>query len=98
MLSFPGCPHAEAAVALAREVAAELGIDADVRERIVETLEEAARLRFLGSPTIRVHDRDVEPGAEARREFALACRVYETATGRSGLPERTWLADALRAA
>ena len=51
--------------------------------------------RFLGSPTIRVNGRDIEPGADARSEFTLACRVYRTDSGFSGQPDDRWLRDAL---
>ena len=95
ILTFEGCPHAEAAIALVREVAAELGATANLRIVQVPDSETAERLRFLGSPTVRVNGKDVEPGAEARREFMLACRIYRTRSGQSGLPERSWVHDAL---
>ena len=38
----------------------------------------AKRLRFLGSPTVRIDGRDVEPGAGHRDDFVLACRVFRT--------------------
>jgi hypothetical protein len=55
------------------------------------------RLRFLGSPTVRVDGRDVEPGADERDEFALACRVYRTQDGLRGQPDPEWITAALRA-
>ncbi|MEX2079977.1 MAG: hypothetical protein WEC33_00030, partial [Dehalococcoidia bacterium] len=54
--------EAEQAVAEAIEAT---GATAEVVYTEVESFEEAKTYRFLGSPTIRVHDRDVEPGAEA---------------------------------
>jgi hypothetical protein len=51
--------------------------------------------RFLGSPTIRVAGRRVEPGADERRDYAFACRVYRTRCGFAGQPEEQWLRDAL---
>jgi hypothetical protein len=54
-----------------------------------------AELRFLGSPTVRVDGRDVEPGAHERHEFAFSCRVYQTERGPAGQPEEAWLRDAL---
>lgn len=55
----------------------------------------ASRLGFLGSPTIRVGGRDVEPGAGDRRDFALSCRVYRTAAGVAGQPDEVWVSEAL---
>lgn len=57
----------------------------------------AKRLRFLGSPTIRVDGRDIEPGADERIEYVLACRVYRTEHGAAGVPDERWLRDALAA-
>ena len=55
-------------------------------------------MRFLGSPTIRVDGRDVEPGADERDEFVLACRIYRTPAGLRGEPAEAWVRDALLAA
>ena len=58
----------------------------------------AAELRFLGSPTVRVDGRDVEPGAAARHEFVLSCRVYRTEQGLAGQPDEAWIREALTGA
>jgi hypothetical protein len=55
----------------------------------------ATRRRFLGSPTVRVDGQDVEPGAEERSEFVLACRVYSTEQGLAGRPDARWIRDML---
>jgi len=52
--------------------------------------------RFLGSPTLRVDGRDVEPGAELRTDFGLKCRLYRTEDGFAGVPQDDWVLDALR--
>jgi hypothetical protein len=93
VLYFEGCPNHALAVALVHEVVAAHGTGAQVAEVVVRTDEDARRLHFLGSPSIRVNGVDIEPGADARRDYALACRIY----GSSGLPERALLASALRA-
>ena len=95
VLTFEGCPNAATALLLVRELVGELGIDADVHELRVESLEEAERLRFLGSPTIRIEGKDVEPGADERRDYVLACRVYRTNRGIAGVPDRAWVREAL---
>ncbi len=95
ILSFDGCPNHQGALALVEQVATELGIDPDVRLVDVPHPEAAERLRFLGSPTIRVDGRDVEPGSEARTDYGLSCRVYRTSDGMAGLPPSDWLRAAL---
>ena len=95
VLVIRDCPHAQAACELVNRVAGELGLAPRVEVILVQNAEEAQRLRFLGSPTIRLDGHDVEPGADQRTDFALSCRVYRTPTGRSGLPDETWLRTAI---
>lgn len=95
ILTFDGCPNRTGAIGLVDRVLAETGVAASVEVVYVPDSETAERLRFLGSPTIRVDGRDVEPAAGERRDFALACRVYKTDAGLQGQPDARWLADAL---
>ena len=99
VLTFEGCPHAEPALALAERVVAESGVEATVRRVDIADASAAVEHRFLGSPTIRVNGVDVEPGANERHEYVLACRIYRTSTGGSeGEPDEHWLRSALEAA
>lgn len=95
VLTFEGCPHGAPAVALAERVVAESGVAATVRRVDVPDAETAAAQRFLGSPTIRVNGRDIEPGIGERDEYVLSCRVYPTEEGLKGEPDERWLIDAL---
>lgn len=97
VLTFEGCPHAEPALELVRRVVAETGVAATVRRVDVPDTETAEMHRFLGSPTIQVNGRDIEPGADERVDYALSCRVYSTNDGFKGEPDERWLRDALRA-
>jgi hypothetical protein len=92
VLYFAGCPNHAPTVDLAREVIAELGLDAAIREVPVETAEAAEALRFVGSPSVRVNGRDIEPAAREQTEFALSCRMY----GDAGVPPKELLIEALR--
>lgn len=94
ILYFDGCPNYEPTLDLAREVVGELGVGGEIREVRVETAEEAERKRFLGSPSVRVNGRDIEPGAEERTDFALGCRMYRS----GGVPPKELLVEALREA
>ena len=98
ILTFEGCPNREPAIDLVSHVVAEVGADADVRVIDVPDAETAERTRFLGSPTIRVDGRDIEPGADGRGDFVRSCRVYRTEGGLTGQPDPRWLRDALAAA
>jgi hypothetical protein len=95
VLTFEGCPHAEPALDLVRRVVADAGVAATVRRVDVSDPEAAMALRFLGSPTIRINGRDIEPGAGERNEYVLSCRLYRTENGLRGEPHERWLRDAL---
>ena len=95
ILCFEGCPNHEPARALVERVTAELRVEPAIKLLEVVDPEAAADLRFLGSPTIRVDGRDVEPGADERREFVLSCRVYRTERGLAGQPDEGWIREAL---
>ena len=98
ILYFDGCPNHEPARALVERVAAQLQLDPSIELVEVVDPDAAAALRFLGSPTIRVDGRDVEPGAEQRQEFVLSCRVYRTERGLGGQPDEAWIREALSGA
>ncbi len=70
-LFAPGCGSREHTLALAAEVAESLGLDAKIEETVISTAEDAARCRFLGSPSVRVNGRDIEPGADDRTDFGM---------------------------
>jgi hypothetical protein len=95
ILHVGGCPHHEPARARVERLARELRIEPEIRLIEVVDPQAAVALRFLGSPTVRIEGVDVEPGAEARRDFALACRVYRSETGVAGQPDESWLREAL---
>ena len=95
VLGFDGCPNIDATIALVERLLEESAVDAELRRVEVVDADAAARLRFLGSPSIRVDGRDVEPGADDRHDYVLACRVYRTDAGMSGQPDERWLRDAL---
>jgi hypothetical protein len=98
ILYFGGCPNHEPARVLVERVAAELHLDPSIDLVEVVDPDAAAELYFLGSPTIRVDGRDVEPGAEERHKFVLSCRVYRTERGLAGQPDEAWIREALTGA
>ncbi len=81
-----------------REEMKAAGIDpesVDVRE--IRTDRDAELEGFVGSPTIRINERDVEPPGQ--EPAGLTCRVYRLADGRiSPLPDRARLREALEQA
>lgn len=95
ILYFDGCPNHRAAIALVERVSRELGIEPDLRLVNVRDQEAAERLRFLGSPTIRVGGVDVDPQTAEQGDYAVSCRIFQTEAGFSGQPDERWVRDAL---
>lgn len=97
ILYFDGCPSYRAAEEALRGVLAERGIGEEVELVAVNTDEEARRLRFPGSPTVRLDGEDLfpVPVANARAGYALGCRMYATPEGLKGSPTATMLRAAL---
>jgi hypothetical protein len=94
VLYFNGCPTYETATKTLRAVLAEEGVEAEVQLIAVDSDEEAGRLRFPGSPTIRVDGEDLFSVAE-REDWRLGCRVYATPQGLRGSPTAEMLRVAL---
>ena len=94
VLYFDGCPTSAAATRTLKEVLAELGEEADVELVAVNSQQEAKRLGFPGSPTLRVDGRDLFPVPD-RSVRALGCRTYATAEGLKGYPTGEMVRDAL---
>ena len=95
ILYFDGCPNHGDARELVERVAAEVRVEPEIDLVMVPDADAAATLRFLGSPTVRVDGRDVEPGAEERRDFVFSCRVYRSERGLAGQPDEAWIRSAL---
>jgi hypothetical protein len=89
LLWWEGCPSTDEALVMLREEMKALGLDpAGIEVREVATEDDADRETFVGSPTIRVDGRDVQPVAD--EPIGLTCRVYRLPDGRvSPLPDRT---------
>lgn len=76
VLYVADCPSHPAAVKLVQDVLAEQGVAADIHEVLVKDQGMANRLKFPGSPTIRINGRDVAGGPPEGWAFALGCRLY----------------------
>jgi len=94
-LYFEDCPNAGPAWNLLQEVLSDHGIEEPPQRIHVQTVEQARRHRFPGSPTIRIDGRDV---AEEDTDYGLKCRVYSSDGGVQYWPPRDWIEKALERA
>ena len=94
-LYFRGCPNHEAARRLLVEVLRENRIKVTLHNMRIDSRDEAVAKRFLGSPTIRINGRDVDPSAEHRADFGMQCRVYLAGGTYTGMPSKEMIRAAL---
>jgi hypothetical protein len=95
LLYFDGCPNHEALLPHLEHLLRASEIPVAIALRNVPDDTAAQRERFLGSPTVRVDGRDVEPGADERDDYGLKCRLYRTREGLRGAPHDDWILTAL---
>jgi hypothetical protein len=96
VLSFEGCPNAEATHDLVRQAMCLEELDAPIAFIEIDNPEVAQHMRFLGSPSVRVNGEDVEPSANDRTEYGLMCRTYSRSAGAGGTPPMDMIRAALR--
>ncbi len=92
LLYFEGCPGYEELLPRVREL---VGDRAEVELRVVESVDEAERVGFLGSPTLLVNGEDVDASAADRSDYGMKCRLYRTDEGQSHAPPDEWICRAL---
>ena len=97
ILYFDSCPGWRRAVERVEQVVGVggLGDQVVVQAVPIETEEEAHAHRFVGSPTVRIDGRDLDPASEALTSFGLQCRLYENDGRLEGLPPTNWIRRAL---
>jgi hypothetical protein len=94
LLYFDGCPNWTVVNDRLTEALRAVGrTDIPVVRRKVETVEDAEKVRFIGSPTVRVNGAD--PFATGDEPVGLACRVYLTPDGLGGSPTVQQFIEAL---
>jgi Domain of unknown function (DUF2703) len=71
------CEHYSKTIQYVKNVLLEEGIEAIVNEVDVTSAEQARRLNFIGSPTVRINGEDIESEAEQKQgHIHGSCRMY----------------------
>ena len=96
LLYFDDCPSYETAYNTLVEVLKKEGIEAEIEKVNVKTEKEAQKLRFLGSPTIRVDGKDVERKARESTAYGRKCRIYVYNDQVNGWPPKEMLRKAFK--
>lgn len=90
---FDDCPNWQRTRLLVGQLVEELGIEATIATRLIDTHEKAIELDFRGSPTLIIDGED--PFAFPQAPSGLACRIYRTEDGLAGMPSPNQLKQAL---
>ncbi len=93
VLYFTGCPNYEPALNRVKNILRRECLQEEIASIEVQDEAAAKRLKFLGSPTIRVNGLDIEPEARTRQDAGFACRRYP-----GGLPSEEMIQRALKEA
>ena len=96
LLWFQDCANHPAVRSMLEDVIAEVAPGTPIRDIDATDPAIAARLRFPGSPTIRVDGLDVDPTYIDPGDHTPRCRLYRTSAGLGGLPDRGWIERVLR--
>lgn len=94
LLYFDDCPSWESGLENLMVALEAEGMEAKIRTVRVTDDNEAARLKFLGSPSFQVAGVDL--WNEERNRYNLSCRVYATSQGMKGAPTVEKLREKLR--
>jgi hypothetical protein len=98
LLYLDGCPSHDATADLVHSVLDAEGIPAEVRQILIRSHEDAEAHGFPGSPTVRVNGRDIENVPSDLFGIGFACRTYVVEGKPQGVPPRSLLETAVRAA
>lgn len=71
-LYFRGCPHAETALNLLKEVLREKGVEEEIEIVEIKSEKDAKKYHFLGSPSIQVDSIDIEEERCNSPQFLVA--------------------------
>jgi len=94
LLYIAECANHPEAARMLRETLREYGFRDEVSEIEVTESAQAQALTFIGSPSIRIDGKDIEPTLPEQPHYGLSCRTYLVDGKLAGLPSL----DMIRAA
>lgn len=98
MLSLEECPNRYVTLERLRLALEREHLTVEIHDILVTDPAHAEKLRFLGSPTLRVNGLDVEPSARVSEHFGFMCRTYQSEHGVDGAPSLDTIRAALQVA
>ena len=71
IISIEGCDGTRSTIQLVQETASEMGISIEIEHVVIHTQDEARLFRHIGSPTVQINGKDIEPDARVIQRFGL---------------------------
>ncbi len=96
VLFIEGCPSILSIANSIKEVIAEEAVDANISFILIETPEDAGRLHFTGSPTVRINGMDIESNMQNNKDYGLRSRHYYINGKESDYPAKSMIRDAIK--
>ena len=90
---FDGCPSHKPAYENLRVVLLEKGIESEIESIKVNSREDAEKLNFQGSPSIRINGKDIEGKDEG---YSYSCRVFKIDGKLTGFPTKEYLSEKIK--
>ena len=96
VLFIEGCPGVLSITNNIKEAIAEEAVDANISFILIETPEDAGRLHFTGSPTVRINGMDIESNMQNIKDYGLRSRLYNINGKESDYPTKSMIRDAIK--
>ena len=96
VLFIEGCPGLSFITDYIKEIITEEAVDADIILILIETPEDARRLHFMGSPTVRINGMDIESSMQTVKDYGLRSRHYYINGKKSDYPSKSMIRDAIK--
>ena len=71
IVSLEGCEGTRFTIELVQQTASEMGISIEFEHVVIQTQDEAKLFRHIGSPTVQINGKDIEPDARVIKRFGL---------------------------
>lgn len=90
-----GWANTKATVVRLNEVAKELGLTIKVKEILVDNELDAKKFGMIGSPSVQINGKDIEPSVRKNKATGFTWRLYSRV---SGIPSKELIVQAFKEA
>jgi len=96
VLFIEGCPGLSSITDSLTDIIAESAVDADITLILIETPEDAGRMQFTGSPTVRINGKDIDSNMKTIKDYGLRSRHYYVNGKKLDYPSKSMIRDAIK--